>query len=134
MRLQFEPEKNLKAVLVTQSCLTLCDPMDCSHQAPLSIEFSRQEYWSGLPFPSPGDLPDPGIELRPPALQAVSLPSEPLGKPRLCKERSKLNKKTNNPIKIGIQNYLCITLLFYKFLFEFVYFSQLVIRPNSTSH
>ena len=81
MRLQFEPEKNLKAVLVTQSCLTLCDPMDCSHQAPLSIEFSRQEYWSGLPFPSPGDLPDPGTELRSPALQADSLPSEPPAKP-----------------------------------------------------
>ena len=42
---------------------------------------SRQEYWSGLPFPSPGDLPDPGIELRSPALQADSLLSEPLGKP-----------------------------------------------------
>jgi len=43
------------------------------------MEFSRQEYWSGLPFPSPGDLPDPGIELRSPALQADSLPSEPQG-------------------------------------------------------
>ena len=80
MRLQFEPEKNLKAVLVTQSCLTLCDPMDCSHQAPLSIEFSRQKYWSGLPFLSPGALPDTGIELRSPALRADSLSSEPLGK------------------------------------------------------
>ena len=41
----------------------LCDPMDCiARQAPLSAEFSRQEYWSGLPFPSPGDLPDPGIK------------------------------------------------------------------------
>ena len=47
-------------VLVAQSCPTPCDPMD-SHQAPLSMGFSRQEYWSGLPFPSPGDLPDPGI-------------------------------------------------------------------------
>ena len=45
-------------------------------QAPLSIKFSRQEYWSGLPFPSPGDLPDPGIEPRSPALQADALPSE----------------------------------------------------------
>ena len=46
-----------------QSCLTLCDPMDyIAHQAPLPMRFSRQEYWSGLPFPSPGDLPDPGIE------------------------------------------------------------------------
>ena len=49
-------------VLVTQSCLTLCNPMDLAHQAPPSMEYSRQEYWSGLPFPSPGDLPDPGIE------------------------------------------------------------------------
>ena len=43
--------------------------------------FSRQEYWSGLPFPSPGDLPDPGIKPRSPALQADTLPSEPPGKP-----------------------------------------------------
>ena len=67
-------------VLVAQLCLTLCDPMDCS-QAPLSMEFSKQEYWSGLPFLSPGDLPNPGIEPGSPALQAESLPSEPLGKP-----------------------------------------------------
>ena len=45
------------------------------------MEFSRQEYWSGLPFPSPGDLPDPGIEPRSPAWQADSLLSEPAGKP-----------------------------------------------------
>ena len=50
-------------------------------KAPLSMEFSRQEYWSGLPFPSPGDFPKPGIELRSPALQADSLLSEPPGKP-----------------------------------------------------
>ena len=50
-----------------------------AHQARLSIGFSRQEYWSGLPFPSPGDLPDPGIERRSSALQAEALPSEPLG-------------------------------------------------------
>ena len=48
-------------------------------QAPPSMEFSRQEYWSGLPFPSPGDLPNPGIKSRSPALQADSLPSEPTG-------------------------------------------------------
>ena len=53
-----------------------------AHQAPLSIEFSRQEYWSGLPFPSPGDLPNLGTELGSPALQADSLPSEPPGKPQ----------------------------------------------------
>ena len=49
-------------------------------QAPLSMEFSRQESWSGLPFPSPGDLPNPRIELRSPALQADSLPTQPSGK------------------------------------------------------
>ena len=51
-----------------------------AHQAPLSVGFSRQEYWSGLPFPSPGDLPNPGIEPRSPALQADALTSEPPGK------------------------------------------------------
>ena len=52
-----------------------------AHQAPQSIGFSRQEYWSGLLFPSPGDLPDSGIEPRSPALQADALTSEPPGKP-----------------------------------------------------
>ena len=51
-----------------------------AHQALLCMEFSRQEYWRGLPFPSPGDLPDPGIKPRSSALQADSLPSEPPGK------------------------------------------------------
>ena len=65
---------------VAQSCLTLCNPTDRSHQAPLSTGFSRQEYWRGLPCPPPGDLPDPGIELKSPASWAGSLPSEPPGK------------------------------------------------------
>ena len=64
---------------VAQLCPTLCDPMDCTCQAPLSMGFSRQDYWGGLPFPSPGDLPNPGIEPGSPALQADSLPSEPQG-------------------------------------------------------
>ena len=51
-------------------------------QAPLSIGFPRQEYWSGLPYPSPGDLPKPQIEPRSPTLQVDSLPSEPAGKPK----------------------------------------------------
>ena len=51
--------------------------------APLSMGFSRQEYWSGLPFPSPGDLPDPGIELGFPTLEANALTSEPPGKPKI---------------------------------------------------
>ena len=56
-------------------------PWTEAHQASQSMEFFRQEYWSGLPFPSPGDLPDQGIEPRSPALQADALPSEPPGKP-----------------------------------------------------
>ena len=70
-------------VLVAQSCQTLCYSMDCSPQAPLSMVFSRQEYWSGLPFTSPEELPNPGIEPWSPASQANSLLfelQEPLGK------------------------------------------------------
>ena len=63
---------------VAQSCLTLCD-----RQALLSMGFSRQEYWSGLPRPPPGDLPDRGIEPRSSALQAGSSPAELPGKPIL---------------------------------------------------
>ena len=72
-------------VLVACACLFLVSvhlfatPWTVAHQPPLSVEFSRQEYWSGLP--SPGDLPETGIKPRPPALQADSLPSEPPGKP-----------------------------------------------------
>ena len=58
-------------------------PWTVAYHAPPSVEFSRQEYWSGLPFPSPGDLPNPGIEPRSPALQADTLPSEPPGKLKL---------------------------------------------------
>ena len=64
------------------SCVPLfVTPWTIACQAPLSMEFSRQEYWSGLPFSSLEDLPDPGIELRSPSLQADSLPSESPGKP-----------------------------------------------------
>ena len=54
---------NVNVKSLAQLCLTLCDPVDCSHEAPPSMGFSRQEYWSGLQFPSPGDLPQLGIEL-----------------------------------------------------------------------
>ena len=88
--------KTLSESEVAQSCLTLCDPTDWSlrgfsvHrilQARIlewaSTGFSRQEYWSGLPFPSPGDLPDPGIEPGSATLEADALTSDafPLGKP-----------------------------------------------------
>ena len=57
-------------------------PMDCNLLAPWSMRFSRQEYWSGLPFPFPGDLPSPGIESGSPTVQADALPSEPPGENR----------------------------------------------------
>ena len=56
-------------------------PWTVAHQAPPSMGFSRQEYWSGLPFPSPGDLPNPGIKPRSPHCRQILLPSEPPGKP-----------------------------------------------------
>ena len=59
----YGPYKFFSEVLVAQSCPTLCDPMNSRPQAPLSMRFSRQEYWNGLPCPPPGDLPDPGNEL-----------------------------------------------------------------------
>ena len=62
--------------LVTKSCPTLATLWTVACQAPLSMGFSRQDYWSVLPFPSPGDLPDLGIEPGSPALQADSLPTE----------------------------------------------------------
>ena len=68
--------------LVAQSCLTLCDPMNCSLPgSSVHGEFSRQ-YWSGLPYPPPGDLSNPGIEPRSPTMQVDSLPFEPPGKPK----------------------------------------------------
>ena len=68
--------------LVAQSCPILCNPTDCSPSHSSVHGFSRQEYWSGLPCPPPGDLPNPGIKLRFPALQVDSLPAEPPGKPK----------------------------------------------------
>ena len=71
----------LKESEVAQSCPRLfATPWSVDHQVPLSMGFSRQEYWRGLPFPSAGDLPNPGIESRSPALQADALTTEPPGK------------------------------------------------------
>ena len=58
-------------------------PRTVAYQAPPSMGFSRQDYWSGLPFPSPGDIPNPGIKPESPSLQTGALPSEPPGKPLL---------------------------------------------------
>ena len=68
---------------VAQLCPTLHDPWTVAHKAPPSVRFSRQEYWIGLPFPSPGDLPDPWIEPGSPALWADALSSEPPGNPSM---------------------------------------------------
>ena len=62
---------------VLKKVLTFWDPWTVAHQTPLSMGVLRQEYWSGLPFPSPGNLPDPGIEPKSLTLQTDSLPSEP---------------------------------------------------------
>ena len=79
--------------MVIQSCLTFCDPMD-----PLFMGPPRQEYWRGLPFPSPGDLPNPGIEPRSLALQVDSLPPEPPEKPhyRVVVEANNLKNIDNS--------------------------------------
>ena len=78
------------------SCVQLCGtPWTVTHQASLSMGFSRHPYWSRLPCPPPEDLPDPGIKLRSPTLQADSLPSEPQGKPE---RMSRKTKKKNNCI------------------------------------
>ena len=71
-------------VCVSPSVVPFVTPGTVARQAPLSMEFSRQEYWSGLPCPSPGDLPDAGPEPGSPALQGDSLASEPPGKPIHC--------------------------------------------------
>ena len=75
----------MKVKVKSLSCVQLFEtPWTVTYQAPLSMGFSRQECWSGLPVPSPGDLPDPGIEPGSPALQADILPSELPGKLMCC--------------------------------------------------
>ena len=73
--------ESVRRSVVSDSSRLFTTPWTVAHQAPLAMEFSRQDYWSELPFPSPGDFSDAGIELRSPALQAGALPSEPPGKP-----------------------------------------------------
>ena len=73
----------MKSESVSCSVMSDLTPWTVAQQAPLSMEFSRQEYWSGQPFPTPRDLPNPGIESSSPALQVDSLPSELPGKPQI---------------------------------------------------
>ena len=82
LRLGFTSAGAAAAAVQVLSCVRLfVTPWTVAYQAPPSMGFSRQECWSGLPFPSPGDLPNPGIEPGSPALQADALLSEPPGKP-----------------------------------------------------
>ena len=83
------PRASSSSSLVAKSCLTLATPQTVAYQASLPMGFSRQEYWSGLPCPSPGDLLSAGIKPRSPALLAGSLPSEPPGKTRTEKGKWK---------------------------------------------
>ena len=91
--------------------------------------FSRQEYWSGLPFPSPGDLPDPGIKLRPPTLQADSLPSEPPGKPYIWRALAKFPEEPRQETEWQGKSII---------LFSSVQFSRSVVsdslRPHESQH
>ena len=75
-----------------------------AHKAPLSVGFSRQEYWSGQPFPSPGDLPHPGIEPRSPALQEDSLLTKPPGKPPIIRRRTQTGKRTGDYTKAALDS------------------------------
>ena len=77
------------ADVIGKSCPTFVTPWTVAHQAPLSMGFHRQEYWSALPCPPPGNLPDPGIEPRSPTLQAYSLLPSHQGSPVECKVMSK---------------------------------------------
>ena len=62
----------MNACVLSCSVVSDCEPLDCNHQVPLSMGFSRKEYWSGLSFPFPGDLPHPGIELKSPVSPALA--------------------------------------------------------------
>ena len=86
----------LSQCLVFQSCLTLSNPMDCSPPGSSIHGISRQEYWSGLPFPPPGDLPNPGIKLTCPALSIFT--TEPPGKPNIMQKINKSGPETRSLI------------------------------------
>ena len=101
----------MKSLSRVQLCATL---WTVAHQAPQSMGFSRQEYWSGLPFPSPGDLPDPGIEPRSPALQADALTSEPRGKPLTILDSVLKSKDVTLPTKV----YIVKTMIFPVVMYE----------------
>ena len=81
LKILYKLDYHCYSCLVAKSCPTLCDPVDYSLTAPLSVRFSRQQYWSGLPFPSQGDLPNLGIESRSPILAGGFFTTEMPEKP-----------------------------------------------------
>ena len=87
-------------------------PWTVAYQAPLSMGFSRHEYWSGVPFPSPGDLPDPGIEPRSATLQADTLPSEPPGKFRIHNKAPYCHQVECLPISFSDLSTLTLKMIF----------------------
>ena len=91
-----------------------------AHQAPLPLEFARQEYWSGLPFLSPGDLTNPGTEPGSPALQADSLPSEPPGKPK---------EDNNAPVML----ICCLGEVYYGYVKEGLAFVKYVLKQKGAT-
>ena len=97
-------------VLFARLCLTLCDLTDCSPPGSSIHGFSRQEYWSGLPFPSPEDLPDPGIEPRSPASQADSLLLELQGK-IIKGDESKFWKRVKSMIIQYLYRCFCVSII-----------------------
>ena len=103
-----------------------------AHQAPLSMDFSKQQYWSGLPFPSPGDLPDPGIEPVSPALAGrfftTALPGKPKRMHKVCNSMygnvtMKMGRRGKNGLKRGTKNFL--KLIFFGVLCCFLLYSKM---------
>ena len=110
-----------------KSCPTLCDPIDIAHWVCLSMRFSRQEYWSGLPCPPSGDLPNLGVEPTSPSLlywQAGSLLLEPPGKPQMCDITSFFSHPESNQDHILHCYYVC----FLNYLFIWLYWVSLVVQ------
>ena len=93
-KVSFRDASEVKSLSHVQLFVT---PWTVAHQTPPSMGFSRQESWSGLPFPSPGDLPDPGIEPRSPTLQADNLTSEPPGNDKGAYIQISLGSATLHP-------------------------------------
>ena len=100
--------------LVPKLCLTLATPWTVARQTPQSVGFSRWEYWSGLPFPSPGDLPDPRIEPRSLALQADSFQAELSGKPLWWPRGVEWGKGREAPEGGDIHICVCVLVCVYK--------------------